>query len=216
MQEDVKSRVADILARTPFTIKEFHTRETLAAHHLQNKGSTKQVVTIPTITQMLGTDDGAQPLMDCGEDKENLYELAKTLQISLESEQDLILLGGGGTMDGLTASNSQDILSSTSPIFGYHSCDVSGDLALSSPDNKEEPDDNYGFDQSLVEDFRHGITNINYDFDVSDHSADHSTAAESEELLSKRLLIEESPKDILLPSPLIPNVHPTHESQPDQ
>lgn len=147
--------------------------------------------------------------------KENLYELAKTLQVSLENERDLIMLGGGagaGAGGGLSASNSQDLLSTASPIFGYNTFEMVDDNlnSVSSPDNEEE---DYGLDQSLTDDFRHGITNINYDFDFSDQSAENSVAeggkGEGADLLTSKMLIEESPKDELLPSPLVPMVTTT-------
>lgn len=148
-----------------------------------------------------------------GETKDNLYELAKTLQVSLESERDLIVLGGAsGNELGMSASNSQDLLSTASPIFGYNTFELNEENvnSISSPDNDEEEED-YGLDQSLTEDFRHGITNINYDFDVSDQSAENSVAVDQliggaapQDSHSGRMLIEDSPKDVLLPTPLLP------------
>lgn len=101
----------------------------------------------------------------------------------------------------MSASNSQDILSTASPIFGYNTFERVEDRQQ----DEDDDDDDYGLDQSLTEDYRHGITNINYDFDVSDQSAENSVnEPERQDLLTSKMLIEESPKDVLLPSPLQP------------
>lgn len=214
-RDEVKSRVTAVLERAPFEYKPIHTRESLAEKRAQLKGQ---------VTGAILRNEEPGPMIkftsfeeDCPAVENNtkdapestVYDLAKTLQVSLESERDLIVLAGasGG---GLSASNSQDLLSTAaaSPIFSYLADDQI--TALSSPDNE---DDDYGLDQSLTEDFRHGITNINYDFDLSDHSAENSVAASesckvADELLltSNRTLIEDSPKDGLLPTPLLPTV----------
>lgn len=220
-QNEITTRVSSVLERTPFQFKEIKTRESLAAIRAQRKAAAADSVAVasevilnkedqvksdPTI-QLTSCEDPLDMDLNPGP-QENLYELAKTLQVSLENERDLILLGGGGGgAGGLSASNSQDLLSTASPIFGYNTFEMVDDHlnSISSPDNDEE---DYGLDQSLTEDFRHGITNINYDFDVcSDQSAENSVAEGGKgDLLTSKMLIEESPKDELLPSPLVPMV----------
>lgn len=198
--------MTSVLERTPFQFKEIKTRESLAALRAQigTKAETPPsppplIVTEPKI-QLTSFEDVQTTAKDVPAE-DNLYELARTLQVSLDSERDLILLGGGG----MSTSNSQDLLS-TSPIFGYVLEDNPNSISSPSPDN-----DNYGLDLSLTEGFRHGISNINYDFDVSDHSAENSVAeggpvaiAPPTDLFANKTLIEDSPKDVLLPSPLQP------------
>lgn len=212
-RDEVKSRVSAVLERAPFEYKPIHTRESLAEKRAQLKGQgncVRDEEPGPMIKFTSFEEDCPAVVNNTKEGPEStVYDLAKTLQVSLDSERDLIVLAGasGG---GLSASNSQDLLSTAavSPIFSYLAEDQIN--ALSSPDNE---DDDYGLDQSLTEDFRHGITNINYDFDLSDHSAENSVAASesckaADELLltSNRTLIEDSPKDGLLPTPLLPTV----------
>ena len=222
-KEEIKSKVADVLERTPFQFKEFHTRDSLAKERARRKehGITPEANDEASNAQgpMIRFTSFEESIQE--PPKENLYELANTLRVSLENERDLIVLGntsGGGEM---SASHSQDLLSSASPLFGYIEENLNS--SSTSPDNDE---DIYGLDQSLTEDFRHGITNINYDFDVSDHSAENSvslplpSSAGPDELLSSRLLIEDSP-DVLLPSPLQPIVAspareaPVQKQKPD-
>lgn len=225
-KDEVKGRVADVLQRTPYTFKAINTRESLAAERARKKAEGVTAEQAPVI-KFTSVDEEEEVEVQGLQQKvlpqpnENLFELAKTLQVSLENERDLIVLGGagGGTSGGdgcasMSASNSQDLLLTASPIFGYHPYEVPDDAlnSVSSPDNDEEE---YGLDQSLTEDFRHGITNINYDFDVSDHSAENSVAVDGRPILdipepdaplSSRMLIEDSPKDMQLPSPILPTV----------
>lgn len=216
-KDEVVSRVSGVLERTPFHFKEVKTRESLAerrSHKADNAASESPkdewegaVAHTRPMIQFSSLEDSALPVAEAPSEsfQGNLYDLAKTLQVSLDSERDLIVLGGGG---GLSASNSQDLLLTASPIFGYK---VEDNLnSLSSPDNEETE---YGLDQSLTEDFRHGITNINYDFDLSDHSAENSVAAPAlcpdKLLLTSRTLIEDSPNDELLPQPMLPTLPAT-------
>lgn len=223
------TRVASCLERTPFQFKEIQTRESLAAQRAQrgteaakskaNNSQSPPSLVIDAPVQLLNPvtttadNDKIMAVSDTSDPNqppsENLYQLAKTLQVSLENERDLIMLGGG-----MSASNSQDLLSTASPIFGYSTFEMVDDNlnSISSPDNEEDYE---GLDQSLTEDFRHGITNINYDFDVSDHSAENSVAEGLKQpkrdrealtldmLTSSKTLIEDSPKEHL-PSPLLP------------
>lgn len=77
-------------------------------------------------------------------------------------------IAGSGTIGGLEAgristSNSTDLLSA-SPIFNYSPFDAQSLDELTTPD-----------DFAPIN-FIHGLTNINYDFDISDYSADNSGA----------------------------------------
>lgn len=199
-----------MLEKNPFTFKDINTRESLADQRRRRKecgGETELGLPgteepAPMITFTSFEEDSVIPAAT-----ETLYDLAETLQVSLAGDRDLIVLGEAAP--GLSAHNSQDMLSSASPIFGYYTFEGNSDN-LNSPDNED-----YGLDQSLTEDFRYGITNINYDFDVSDHSAESSVAVASEaggavtaapDEITNRLLIEDSPKEQLLPTPLLPMV----------
>lgn len=203
--------MSSCLENTPYIFSVITTRESLVIlreerklatryerpHRLNNIQMNSAVKSEPTNNRITVTE----------EPKEDLYVLAKTLQESLESDRDLILLGGAGT-SSMSASNSLDLLSTASPIFGYN---VDDNLnSISSPD-----DDEYDLDTSLTDDFRNGISNINYDFDVSDPSAvalDDTTNVDRQpktiligDLLWNKILIEHSPIEDTLPSPLVPN-----------
>lgn len=231
-KDEVKARVADCLQMTPYTFKPIHTRESLAAERARRKaegGVSAAAAEQAPMIKFTSVDEEEQEeefqelqqKVLPQQPNENLFELAKTLQVSLENERDLIVLGaaagtGGDGCVSMSASNSQDLLLTASPIFGYHPYEVPEDAlnsSVSSPDNDDQEE--YGLDRSLTEDFRHGITNINYDFDVSDHSAENSVAVDvrpildipaPDALLSSRMLIEDSPKDVQLPSPILPTV----------
>lgn len=119
---------------------------------------------------------------------------------------------------GMSASNSADLLSA-SPIFDYNKV-----FDTQSLDEIATPDD-------MAHTFIRGIRNINYDFDFSDHSGDNSVAEdqpkpvarfdleEFDPLIPKAtplpleptiaggtLLDEDSPRALLLESPLKPTV----------
>lgn len=135
--------------------------------------------------------------------------------------------GGGGCGHYLSNSNSVDLLSA-SPIFNYSPFDTQSLDELATPD-----------DFTPIN-FIHGLTNINYDFDLSDHSGENSVADDfkgssgdnkkidldefdpliEKDTKSKALslccisdgnqaaasasLIDDSPNDIVLQSPLKP------------
>ncbi|KAL1379378.1 hypothetical protein pipiens_003801 [Culex pipiens pipiens] len=124
---------------------------------------------------------------------------------------------------GMSASNSADLLSA-SPIFDYNKV-----FDTQSLDEIATPDD-------MAHTFIRGIRNINYDFDFSDHSGENSTAEDHPKPSSKfdleefdplvpkttpqlalvpnatgvtggnNLLDEDSPRALLLESPLKPTV----------
>lgn len=224
LQNEIKSKVSSVLERTPFQFKPIHTRESLAeerAKKLDKSSDAEQpplLIDPQPIIQFATTlkEPSPQPTGLTDPDAhENLYDLAKTLQDSLEHDRDLIAINSpadAAAEGGLSASNSQDLLSTVSPIFGYNSFELAAEEtpnSLSSPDNDEDEDFD-GVDLSMTEDFRHGITNINYDFDLSEHSSEHSAAGPScsgripAATTSDKMLIEDSPKDVLLPMPLLP------------
>lgn len=199
-------------SKTTYVIK---TREILGALREERKllGATRsssiESSQIITTDVLLSMDEPFKDVTVTAPPKEDLYALAKTLQESLESDRDLILLGASAP--GLSASNSQDLLSTASPIFGYNAFEM-GDDQLNSISSPEE--DDYGLDHSLTDDFRNGISNINYDFDVSDHSAEDSVVPQAGrpqlidltggDLVTNKTLIEDSPMEDTLPSPLLP------------
>lgn len=217
------------MERTPYVFNDIKTREILSALREEKKQLGLSRATLDPST-LRSTAEAGNIIMDSvpkltafssvtvtEPPKEDLYALAKTLQESLESDRDLILLGGGGSGTGMSASNSQDLLSTASPIFGYNTFEMVDDNlnSVSSPDEEDE----FGLDNSLTDDFRNGISNINYDFDVSDHSAENSVALDESQgvkmdrpleinltgnLQINKTLIEDSPMEDTLPSPLQP------------
>lgn len=220
-------------------LKQTQTRESLMTGKIRRSGE-NLTSAAPSTNEgyfkfNLTLDNGDSPKETVkAEQNEDFTSLARSLQDKFESEKDLISLGGT-----LSTSTSRDLLSSASPIFGYTTFELVNDnLQSSSPD-----------DQMTI-DFRHGITNINYDFDFSDNSNDNSVEEvlqgnllakenssgdpkndlidefdplsrnsrgdrskvdkltielkDSDELLLSKSLIEDTPSEILLPSPLKP------------
>lgn len=95
-------------------------------------------------------------------DEPDMANLAMNLTETLQIDD---LRGAGATATGntLSTSNSADLLSA-SPIFNYSPFDTHSLDELATPD------------EFAPINFIHGLTNINYDFDLSDYSAENSVA----------------------------------------
>ena len=139
-------------------------------------------------------------------DDPDLINLARNLSETLTSDNNQLKIKSIGAM---SASNSTDFLSA-SPLFGYSPFDTQ------SLDELATPDDFHPIN------FIHGLTNINYDFDISDNSNDNSVA-EDDKFVTNQIPTElnfdasqamstsildsgDSPNEILLPSPIKPIV----------
>lgn len=96
-------------------------------------------------------------------DEPDMIKLANNLTETLTIDAAQSVAGG------LSASNSTDLLSA-SPIFNYSPFDTHSLDELATPD------------EFAPINFINGLTNINYDFDLSDYSADNSVAEDLDNL----------------------------------
>lgn len=169
--------MSEVISRTPLILKPIHSRQNLS----QNRKNITNSVDHASggghfqanLVSVLKFDEAQAPkfkvdtvsgiplasvdeILDKVEQPE-LETLARNLTDTLETPKDEGMLGT------ISASNSTDVLSA-SPIFGYSSFDVQSLDSLATPD------------EFVPIDFRHGLTNINYDFDFSDNSAENSVA----------------------------------------
>ncbi|XP_055687773.1 rab5 GDP/GTP exchange factor [Lutzomyia longipalpis] len=174
---EISRKVSEVISRTPLVLKPIHTRQNLA----QNRKNIPNPVDHASgghfqanLMSALKLDDtkapklkvesvSGMPLTSVDEmldkvEQPELETLARNLTDTLETtaKED-------GMLGTISASNSTDLLSA-SPIFGYSSFDVNSLDGLATPED------------FIPIDFRHGLTNINYDFDFSDNSAENSVA----------------------------------------
>lgn len=234
-KNDISRQVSEILSRTPLIIKPIKTPPKIkfesSLPHSVNSGHFQSNL-VSTLSSTAIIDASSK-----GQDKSGKNTLVtistadkdsetKDLKLLAQDLTDTLIFGDNSQVKpdgGMSHSNSADILS-VSPIFGYSAFDAQSIDEIATPDEFN---------------FTHGLTNINYDFDLSDPSAENSVAEDTEFLLptSKSDLEEfdplssrknsehkievdlplrnaattiidanNSPNEILLPSPLKPVV----------
>ncbi|GAB0090453.1 rab5 GDP/GTP exchange factor [Sergentomyia squamirostris] len=213
-KNEISRKVSEVISRTPLILKPIHSRQNLSknrtvdpatssGHFQSNLMSALKLEDVQAPKLKVESAAGiplasVDEILEKVEQPEAMETLAKNLADTLETVRDEGMLGM------ISASNSTDLLSA-SPIFGYSSFDVNSLDGLATPD------------EFVPIDFSHGLTNINYDFDFSDNSADNSVAdevgteakhplpvsrsdlEEFDPLLSKEVDEASPPKDLKLP-----------------
>lgn len=191
-KDEISLRVSEVLKRTPLVIKPIKTPpKILRKINLQPAGHF-QANLVSALKFEDISNKGKPTITGLPEEDKNLVNLAQNLTETLSNDFGLLI--NSNSTDQLTAS----------PIFGYRNYD----------DEIATPDDY----QSIS--FTHGLTNINYDFDLSDLSGENSVADEFDPLANKkeklslntnsnemtRSLMDagDSPNEIFLPSPIKP------------
>uniref|UniRef100_A0A1L8DVM8 Putative vacuolar assembly/sorting protein vps9 n=1 Tax=Nyssomyia neivai TaxID=330878 RepID=A0A1L8DVM8_9DIPT len=175
-KNEISRKVSEVINRTPLVLKPIHTRQNLSANrkNITNPDHATGGHFQANLMSALKLDDtkapklkvetvSGMPLTSVDEildkvEQPELETLARNLTDTLETNKIDGMLGAT-----ISASNSTDLLSA-SPIFGYSSFDVNSLDGLATPED------------FIPMDFRHGLTNINYDFDFSDNSAENSVA----------------------------------------
>uniref|UniRef100_A0A6B2EM61 Putative vacuolar assembly/sorting protein vps9 n=1 Tax=Phlebotomus kandelakii TaxID=1109342 RepID=A0A6B2EM61_9DIPT len=214
---EISRKVSEVISRTPLVLKPINSRQNLSENRKNITNSTKSVDHVASgghfqanLVSALKLEEAPKlkvesvsgiqlasvdEILDRVEQPE-LETLARNLTDTLETKDE-------GMLGTISASNSTDLLSA-SPIFGYSSFDVNSLDGLVTPDD------------FVPIDFSHGLTNINYDFDFSDNSAENSVAedvvgevrsslpvsrSDLEEFdpLLAREVVEETPKELKLP-----------------
>lgn len=186
-KNDISRQVSEILNRTPLIMAPIKTPpkikfESNLPQSVTNAGGHFQSNLVSVLTSSsLDKSKKSATLVTISSDERNpdqnnLSSLAHNLTNTLAFGENI------QTKTGLSNSNSADILS-VSPIFGYSAFDAQSLDEIATPDEFN---------------FVHGLTNINYDFDLSDNSADNSVAEDNE------LHIPASKSDLEEFDPLIP------------
>ncbi|XP_059614271.1 rab5 GDP/GTP exchange factor [Phlebotomus argentipes] len=185
-KNEISRKVSEVISRTPLVLKPIHSRQNLC----ENRKSVPNPVDYASgghfqanLVSALKLEDAQAPklkvetvsgiplasveeILDKAEQPE-LETLARNLTDTLETTTTTTTTTKDeGMLGTISASNSTDLLSA-SPIFGYSSFDVNSLDGLATPDD------------FVPIDFSHGLTNINYDFDFSDNSAENSVAEDA-------------------------------------
>lgn len=193
-KEEISLKVAEVLQRTPLIIKPIKTPpKILRKINLPHQAGHFQANLVSALKFDDLSNKGKPTISGIPEEDNNLANLAQNLTETLSNDFGLLI--NSNSTDQLTAS----------PIFGYRNYDQQSFDELATPDDY----------QSIS--FTHGLTNINYDFDLSDLSGENSVADEFDPLIKKEKLslntnemtgslmdAGDSPNEVLLPSPIKP------------
>lgn len=207
MQNEIAAKVKDVLARTPFVLKPIRAPHKLSSftgstyHNAQKTEVSLQQPLVPL--QTLPTSNAGGGGGGGGHFQANLMSAMSTQDIKAKvnanelpaafSEavrESLVNLPEEPRMATL-ANNLSETLAIEAAIGGHHlSNSNSADLLSASPIFNYSPFDTQSLDELATPDefapinFIHGLTNINYDFDLSDNSAENSVTDDQKVIAS--------------------------------
>lgn len=191
-KENISNKVNEVLERTPFVVKPIKTKQTLLSGTARKRLSSGDPAILPPpliptavsttsnqpaltnfqanlVSTQFGLGDNSQkpfpapPSTKPSSLHDQLIPSVTSLSSNLTETLNII----PSTSGRLSTSNSADLLSA-SPIFNYSPFDAQSLNELVTPDDFP-PTTDY---------IPGGLTNINYDFDLSDYSAENSVADE--------------------------------------